>query len=97
MVQYQKPDPDTDPYKLDVYVFDAKGTPVGTVQGVVTSTIVTGSLPYTLDVGAGAVDSDPVTFAYAGQTWDSNDSTVHQCMVGAYDGGSRQMDCGFTC
>ena len=96
VVQYQKPDPAVDPYKLDVNIYDAAGTPVGISSGAVSSTAVTGSLPYTFDVGTGAVDDDPVTFAYGDQSWDSNDSS-HQCSVGAYDSGSRQIDCGWTC
>lgn len=55
---------------------------------------VDGALPEVLIVTAGSVDSDPVSFAYGGQTWTSSDS---QCSIGDYNGGSRQMDCGFTC
>lgn len=97
VVQYQKPDPATDPYTLDVSLFDGAGTPIGAITGAISSTALTSLLPYTFDVGTENVDSDPVTFAYAGDSWDSNDSTNHQCSVGAYDSGSRQIDCGFTC
>jgi hypothetical protein len=40
------------------------------------------------------MDADPVTFAYGGQSWDSNDS---RCSVGAYDRGTREMDCRWEC
>jgi hypothetical protein len=40
------------------------------------------------------VDADPVSFAYGGDVWTSEDE---RCSVGAYDSGKREMDCGFTC
>ena len=52
-------------------------------------------LPITLGIYTGAVDADPVKFAYDKQNWDSNDKS--RCSVGAYDNGKREMDCGFTC
>ena len=55
---------------------------------------VDGELPLVFIATAGAVDDDPVKFAYGSQNWDSNSG---QCKVGKYDSGSRQMDCGFTC
>ncbi|KAF2681924.1 hypothetical protein K458DRAFT_342944 [Lentithecium fluviatile CBS 122367] len=76
---YQKPDPSKDQYALEVSINDANE----------------GKLPWTLIVNTGAVDADPVQFAYGGQTWDSNDK--NRCSVGAYDNNERQMDCGFTC
>ena len=97
VVQHQKPDPATDPYTLDVTIYDNARGNIGSSSGAVSSSSVTSALPYTLEVGTGNVDDDPVTFAYAGTTWDSNDSTNHACSVGAYDSGSRQLDCGFTC
>ena len=50
-------------------------------------------LPYVLLITAGAVDADPVSFEYAGKNWD----TKNGCSAGAYDSGSRQIDCGFNC
>lgn len=40
VVQHQKPDPATDPYTLDVTVYDAAGTPIGSVTGADSSTAV---------------------------------------------------------
>ncbi len=55
---------------------------------------VDSALPEVLIVTAGSIDSDPISFAYGGQTWTSSDS---QCSIGDCNGGSRQMDCGFRC
>ena len=46
--------------------------------------------PHQLIVTAASVDSDPVSFSYAGYTRDS-DST--ECLAGAYDHGTRAIDC----
>lgn len=51
-------------------------------------------LPYVFETACGPVDSSPISFKYAAQSWQSTSS---QCSVGAYSGGSRQMDCGFSC
>ena len=51
---------------------------------------VDSQLPYVLIVIAGAVDLDPVSFAYAGDTWDSDGT---KCLTGAYDHGTRAIDC----
>lgn len=50
--------------------------------------------PFT--VTAGAVDSDPLSMGFAGQSWDSNDK-VHDCRVGSYNSGHRDIHCGFDC
>ncbi|KAL2055058.1 hypothetical protein ABVK25_004880 [Lepraria finkii] len=104
VVQYQKNEgaPDstggTSNYRFDILIKDDQGELVGELdyadapggQGV----DVDSALPEVLIVTAQNVDSDPVQFAYAGQSWDSNSG---QCSVGGYDSGSRQIDCGFTC
>ncbi|KAF2679415.1 hypothetical protein K458DRAFT_314286, partial [Lentithecium fluviatile CBS 122367] len=77
--QYQKPKPSKDQYAFEVTINDANE----------------GKLPYKVDIYTGAIDTDPVRFAYAGQTWDSNNQS--RCSVEAYDNNVRQMDCGFTC
>lgn len=51
---------------------------------------VDNALPEVFIVKAGSEDSDPVSFAYGGQTWTSSDS---QCSIGDCNGGSRQMYC----
>lgn len=103
VVQYQKNEPpDVNPspnYALDVIIYDAAQAEIGRVskvdapggQGV----DVTSQLPYVLILTTGNVDSDPVAFAYAGQSWTSDDGS--HCKFGGYDSGKRQGDCGFTC
>lgn len=94
ITQYQKADPATDPYTLDAVIYDNAGGAHGSTNDAVSSAYITSNLPWGLTVATGNVDDDPVTFKYADQSWDSNSS---QCSVGAYDSGSRQMDCGFDC
>lgn len=98
MVQHQKPNPATDPYTFDITVKDAAGAVIGGSSGQVglegQAINQASQLPYVLLVTAGGVDADPVGFAYAGANWDS---TSGVCGSGAYDSGSRSMDCGFTC
>lgn len=98
VIQYQKPDPSTDSYSLEVSVRDANGVEIGSTNGKVGPTAsVTSLLPLTFEVQTGGVDADPVSFQYADESWDSNNQDTYHCSVGAYDSGSRQMDCGFTC
>lgn len=100
VIQHQKPDPSRDNYTLDIKIFDASGNPIGEVDGAdAPSGVGVGvdsALPYVLIVTAQNVDDDAVLFAYAAQNWGSNDQD-HHCNFGAYDSGSRQGDCGFTC
>lgn len=51
-------------------------------------------LPYSLSITSGNVDSDPVSFGYAGFNFNTNGPN---CKVGGYDSGARQGDCGFDC
>lgn len=96
ITQYQKPNPATDAYGLEVRVADNNQDVIGSTDGKQGPTVsLTSKLPYTLEIQTQAIDDDPVKFQYAGQSWDSNDSS--RCGVGKYDSGSRQMDCGFTC
>lgn len=98
--QFQRnegPGSDTSSYRFTITLKDAIGEPLGGAsvveapsgQGV----DVDSQLPNVFIATAGYVDSDPVSFAYGGQQWDSSGG----CSVGGYDGGSRQMDCGFSC
>ncbi|KAI1373991.1 hypothetical protein F4677DRAFT_427844 [Hypoxylon crocopeplum] len=84
-------------YEFDVQIKDAVGAILGGTnhQAVAdrSSAYITSELPYGLILTTGSVDSDPITFAYAGQTWSSSSG----CSTGAYSGGNRDMDCGFTC
>jgi hypothetical protein len=103
VVQYQKwegPGLNTDNYRFDVTLYDADGVLVGDVEQISvpseqTQQIATKPLQYTLALTAPNVDDDPIKFAYADQSWDTNDES--HCKMGAYDSGSRQGDCGFTC
>lgn len=100
VIQYQKPNPVTDNYRLDIRIFDAAGFEIGQLYGADApggvGVGVTSALPYVLIATTGNIDDDAVLFAYAGQNWGSNDQE-HHCNFGAYDSGSRQGDCGFTC
>lgn len=52
------------------------------------------ALQYSVFVIAGQVDSDPVSFRFGPDSWDSN---AGLCSVGGYENGQREMDCGFAC
>ncbi|QIW96682.1 hypothetical protein AMS68_002200 [Peltaster fructicola] len=100
-VQYQKnegPGPARNDYRFTITIKDAAGAVVGGTGNlpmpIYQSSNLPGALPYSLVMTPGNVDSDPLRFAYAGQSWSSSDGT---CSVGIYDRGSRQGDCGFTC
>ncbi|EAT77200.2 hypothetical protein SNOG_15535 [Parastagonospora nodorum SN15] len=91
VVQYQKPNPAKDSYSLEV-------TRVNDIPPFVRRLFFPGwayCKCHQQAVKTGAVDADPVRFAYGGQSWDSNDKA--RCSVGKYDNGKRQLDCGFTC
>lgn len=100
VTQYQKPDPSRDNYRLDIRIFDANGGLIGELNGADAPAWQgvgsTSRLPYVLIATTGNVDADPVLFDYADQHWGSNDQQ-HYCNFGAYDSGSRNGDCGFTC
>ena len=85
-------------YRFDITMVDDQGEVVGGLTAADGPTGVAidvdSKLPYVFEVTAGAVDSDPVSFAYAGQTWTSDDG---QCSMGAYDSGARNGDCSWTC
>lgn len=93
--QYQKPGP-ADSYALEVArLNDANENLIGSLGKSGPSVSVTSLLPLTLEISTGAVDDEPVRFAYGDQFWDSNDGG--RCSVGLYDSGARDMDCGFNC
>ncbi|KAF2105788.1 hypothetical protein BDV96DRAFT_591868 [Lophiotrema nucula] len=103
VTQYQKNEEDVNPnpnYRLDITIFDSQGETIGGVQFADAPTDVNvnvdSKLPYVLLVKTGAVDDDAVLFAYADQSWGSNDQE-HHCDFGSYDSGKRQGDCGFSC
>ena len=85
-------------YRLTIELEIANGADLG---GVNTAPAPSGervdvdsALPAVFIATTGYVDSDPVSFAYNGQNWDSSSG---QCSFGAYDSVSRQRDCGFSC
>lgn len=101
ITQYQKnegPGGDTSKYRFDVTIKDAAGGVIGGVQlaGIEDngSLAVSSELPYQFIVGVGRVDEDPVSFAYAGQSFSSSSG---QCGFGGYEDGNRDGDCGFSC
>ena len=73
VIQYQKNEGpgDQSVYRFDVKIYDADQTEIGDVA-LPSPASVDSALPYTLEIAAGNVDQDPVTFAYAGQTWLSD-------------------------
>ncbi len=101
IIQYQKPDPSKDSYKVDVVMKDKNGMVIGNTLGAVDASNPVsiagfgGQLPQQLVVTTGAIDSDPIKFAYGEQSWDSSDGS--HCSIGHYDHGERNGDCGFTC
>lgn len=96
VIQYQKPDHSKDAYSLEVpRLNDENENEIGSFAKVGPIASVTSKLPLTLEFKTGGVDADPVSFAYGGQAWDSNDSG--RFSVGKYHSGRRQIDCGFTC
>lgn len=86
-----------DQYQFDVRVFDDNGILIGATNGLpiadFSSADIDSNLPFTILISAGAVDGDPVQFAYASHEW----STSRGCSTGGYGGGNRQIDCGFDC
>ena len=107
VVQYQKENPAADPasnpaghYHLDITIYDNNQDQIGQFLGADApaekAVDVTSKLPYVLEVTAQNVDSDPVLFAYADQSWAYAD-VPHHCNFGKYDSGKREGDCGFSC
>lgn len=101
VVQYQKNEPRVNPnpdYKFDITIYDNDHYQIGEVLFVdapnAVGVNVDSQLPDVLIVTAGAVDSDPVSFAYAGNIWDS---AGDWCDAAAYNRGMRQIDCDFPC
>ncbi|KAI0012355.1 hypothetical protein F4779DRAFT_614557 [Xylariaceae sp. FL0662B] len=84
-------------YQFTVQVKDAVGAILGGADNAAVadygSLDIYSQLPAVVVLTAGAADSDPVTFSYNGATFSSSNG----CSTGGFDGGARQMDCGFTC
>ncbi|EMR63357.1 hypothetical protein UCREL1_9700 [Eutypa lata UCREL1] len=100
VTQWQKHQNDVkDDYLLEIRVVSGNGE---RLSGMVNKRLrmpdhsvatIPGQLRYQLAVQVGAVDTDPVEFGYAGQSWTS----ASGCTTGAFVYGIRKMDCGFTC
>lgn len=94
-------------YAFDVVLYDAEQKEIGLVaktpiDPATKSFAMYSNLPYTIVITAPGGDVDPVQFAYADQSWDSNDRTNHQSNMGTgpehgYENGNREGDMGFTC
>ncbi|KAI2629217.1 hypothetical protein GGS26DRAFT_591886 [Hypomontagnella submonticulosa] len=98
VTQYQKNENGVgSAYQFTVQIKDAIGDIIGGVdrQAIAdrSSFGISSQLPAVLIVTAGSVDSDPVSFAYNGQSWSSSSG----CSTGGYENGNREMDCGFAC
>ena len=95
ITQYQKPEPSKDEYSLAAQVFDANEDEVARVDKTVGPKLrITSKLPKAVTVTAKAVDGDALTVEYDGIPFD----TVSPfCVVGGYDSGKREIDCGFLC
>ncbi|KAI8961303.1 hypothetical protein F5Y11DRAFT_326528 [Daldinia sp. FL1419] len=98
VIQYQKNEHGVGAnYRFDIRIVDAGGNTVGLDNGHdipnFSSAAISSELPYQLIVTTGSVDNDPVQFSYAGYTFSSSTG----CSTGKYDGGNREMDCGFGC
>lgn len=103
ITQYQKnegPGLDTENYRFDVILYDSDQELVGELELLSIPSGETqqvgSTLPYTFGVTAPDTDDDAVYMSYNGQSWGSNDQG-HQCNFGAYDSGTRNGDCGFSC
>ncbi|KAJ5601176.1 hypothetical protein N7510_010710 [Penicillium lagena] len=104
VIQYQKNENKnglnpTDYYQVQFEVKDADNnlittSPTSQAESGNPVTIQGDGLEYPFSVTVGDIDSDPVSFKYNDQEWDSD---ADQCSVGKYDTGTRNMDCGFTC
>jgi len=98
VVQYQKPDPSRDPYRFTLIVKGPYGEELGRVDKAEgrpgTPIKVKSKLPDAIEIIAGNIDDDPITFSYRGQQWNTNDN---RCSTGGYEDGDREVDCGFTC
>lgn len=102
--QYQKDEKNenpTDNYEVEVTLYDAKQNVIGTSGQVSAPTDqavnVQDSLPHVFTLETKAIDKDPLMYSYNGQSWDSANSRGHDCSVGKYDSGYRDIDCGFSC
>ncbi|KAL8796249.1 MAG: hypothetical protein Q9195_001364 [Heterodermia aff. obscurata] len=88
-------------YGFSVIIYDAAKAPIGQIskQAVPddgSNTLnMDSNLPYVLEIHAPGPDDAAVTFNYGADSWSSDDSS--RCSMGAYDSGSRNGDCGFTC
>ncbi|TGJ81380.1 hypothetical protein E0Z10_g7384 [Xylaria hypoxylon] len=88
-------------YQYDVRLKDAILGPIGGVNRLAvpyseSRRVVGGKdseLPYDMIITSGAVDKNPVQFAYAGQYFSSSKG----CSTGGYENGNRDMDCSFRC
>lgn len=99
ITQYQKPNPATDPYSLEVWVKDANADVIGYKEKTPVKNnklIVVSKLKgATMGFRTGEVDDDGIEISYALDSWNTDDKA--RCKVGNYDGGNRDMDCSFAC
>ena len=102
VTQWKKDAGNDNIYQLLVNISDADGRIIGAAtkqSAAETLEIVDSVLPYDLYVASGTSDDDAIKFWYANQYWDSDSkgNGTHQCSVGKYSHGNRDMDCSFDC
>ncbi|KAL8864785.1 MAG: hypothetical protein Q9174_007222 [Haloplaca sp. 1 TL-2023] len=101
VTHYQIPK-DDDKYYLEAKIKDAYGVEIGNLDKTdATEPVdVSSALPSVLVITAAKPgsskdpDSAPLQFAYAGDTWSSDDKRGN---FGGYENGNREGDCGFPC
>lgn len=103
--QWQKDNGDENPlgsYQISAEILDNDRRAIGSAtkqSAAETLDIVDSALPYNLYLATGVLDEDPIRFWYSDQYWNTSDggNSSHQCSVGKYNHGSRNMDCSFDC
>lgn len=101
--QYQKNDLAANPlpeYQAAISIFDGAGNALAyaTKQPIDPAIIIKSKLPYDLIV-ADSSKGDDLCFWYGDQYWCTDDTNVHHCVMGGWDGATkaRQGNCGFSC
>ena len=103
VTHYQIPKGPNNFYSIEATIYDANESQIGKISKTAAKgpINISSKLPYQLIVtsalpgSASNTDAQPVSFAYAGNYWNSGDRT--RCSTGNYDSGARNMDCGFPC
>lgn len=101
ITQYQKHENgenETGDYEIDATIYDSKDSPVansGKIPAPGGKAIDILGLVDTVTLTAGAVDADPFTVNYQGDTWKTSDKG--KCKVDGYAAGKRRLNCPLIC